>query len=216
LLLYVGDGIADGVDQDNRENREMARPGVSKQRFADAATSLHAQGRPITARLMRIELGDRGSYTTISRMLGELGAKCKAMPKTVPEVPEELQKHFAAAVVSMWRASSEMASKRVKDIESQCEQQVRIVTQQRNEAQQKVVRLEKERGNAVDALSTCNKSEHLLKEEIAMLRDELRIQKAVHQRTERDRDEMLRQFAPLVKRTTKGLACGAQGTKTKT
>jgi len=184
----------------------MPRQGVSKQRVADAATSLHANGRPVTTRLVRLELGRHGSNGTISRFLDELGVKLKAIPKAVPEVPEELQKHFANAVVSMWRSSCDIASKCIEDIENQCEQQVRIVTQQLNEAQQKVVRLEKERDDTGDALSTCKKSEHLLKEETAMLRDELRIQRAVHQRIERERDKVLRQFAPLVKRASKGLA----------
>src|ERR1039458_1489066 len=131
----------------------MARTGLSKERIADAATRLHAEGRPVSTRLVRIELGAHGSNTTISRMLAELGVKCKAMPKSVPEVPEELQKLFANAVVSMWRSSSEIALKRIQDIESRCEQQVRIVTQQLNEAQQKVAHLEKERDETGDALS---------------------------------------------------------------
>ena len=145
-----------------------------------------------------------------------MGVKCKAMPKSVPEVPEELQKLFANSVVSMWRSSTEIALQRIRDIESRCEQQVRMVTQQLNEAQQKVVRLEKERDETGDALSTCKKSEHLLKEETAMLRDELRIQKAVHQRTERDRNEILRQFSPLVKGAPKGFTYGAQRKTTET
>jgi len=177
----------------------MARKGISKENVARAVMALRAKGRPITTRVVRLELENHGSYGTIGRFLEELGAKSKATPPAMPALPEGLQKEFANAVFSMWQASSDIAAKRVGEIETECEQRVHTLSIQLTKERELRERLEVELCSASADLSACKQREHLFKEEAMMLRQELRIQKALHQRAERDRDTMLKQLAPMVR-----------------
>ena len=177
----------------------MARKGISKENVARAVMALRAKGRPITTRVVRLELENHGSYGTIGRFLEELGAKSKATPPAMPALPEGLQKEFANAVFSMWQASSDIAAKRVGEIETQCERRVHALSIQLTKERELRERLEVELCSASADLSACKQREHLLTEEALMLRAELRIQKALHQRVERDRDTMLKQLAPMVR-----------------
>ena len=180
----------------------MSRKGITIDNVDGAVAKLRANGELVTTRVVRLELG-RGSYGTIAKFLKELSVKSGPTPKALPEVPETLLRQCANAVFSMWQSSSEIASLRNVEIEVQCKQRVHNLTTQLTEARQKGARLEAELNDTATALSACKRSAHMLKEETAMLREELRIQRAVYQRVENDRDIMLKQVAKTVRLAAK-------------
>lgn len=172
----------------------MGRPGTRKEQVADAAFALRAAGKPTTTRAVRLELGT-GSNTTIGRFLDELGAKSGAKPSVLPSVPQKLQRQFANALYNIWEASSKAAAERSDATEAQCAERIRALSRQLELEREDRKRSDTAVCSAQTALSESKHREHLLKEEVSMLREALGIEKALHQRAERERNGMLQHFA---------------------
>ena len=183
----------------------MSRPGVSKSDVASAVSTLRAGGKPTTTRVVRLELG-RGSYATIARFLNELGTKSEARPPALPELPEAIQLRFADAVYAMWQTSSENAAKRVGDVETQCDKRIHDLSVQLTKERGLREHLEVELSSVSSDLAGCKQREHLLREAVAMHRQELRTQKALLQHAQREWNTVLKQIAPLVKLASSGLS----------
>jgi hypothetical protein len=60
--------------------RKRGRPGITKEDVAEAASALRAQGRRIGQTNIWLELGRRGSRTTITTYMRELGLTDSVAP----------------------------------------------------------------------------------------------------------------------------------------
>lgn len=174
----------------------MGREGIKKEKVGDAVYALRAAHKPVTTRTVRLEIGT-GSNSTISRFLDELGAKSGAKPSILPSVPEKLQRQFANALYGIWEASSKAAAERSDATEAQCAERVHTLARQLALEREERKRLDMELCSTGAELAAGKQREQMLKQDVSMLREALRLEKALHQRAEMERNRMLQHFASL-------------------
>ena len=64
-----------------QEPRKPGRPGITREDVARAVSALRTQGRRIGQTNIWLELGQRGSRTTITRFMRELGLIAPVAPR---------------------------------------------------------------------------------------------------------------------------------------
>lgn len=183
----------------------IGRLGVTKSEVADAVSSLRAQGHPATTRVVRLEIG-KGSYSSIGRLLEELGAKNDGKPSQTDEMPQDLQLRLADCLLSMWQSASKAAAVGVARLSAQCDERVRIVSAQL--ACERAARecAETELFSVQSEHSSCRSSKQLLEEKVRMLREQFSVEHALLERSERERNQMLKLLGPLAPSTSKSPA----------
>lgn len=191
----------------------MSRAGITKKDVATAVSSLRASGKPTTTRVVRLEIG-KGSYRTIGKLLDELGAKSSAKPSVLPSVPEAVQRQFADALYNVWEAANQAAAERSDAMQVQCEQRVGTLSAQLAAESAERRRLDMQLCTTDAEFAACKRQGYILRQEVAMLRDALRLEKALHQRSESDRAKMLKQFASRGRNAIGIRTGGTQATRT--
>lgn len=89
----------------------MARPGVPQKEIYAAADRISARGERPSVVAVRVELGERGSHSTILRHLQEWW-DCHSATKAEPAlaIPEPLAKAIKDALDSTWATASKIAA----------------------------------------------------------------------------------------------------------
>lgn len=133
----------------------MARTGVTREQVFEAAARLKARGASITNQRVRDELGETGSYTTISRYLDEWRAADAAKDhETLPEIPEAAEQAMLGAIREVWRVAAAGAQREITDVKEATERRIQEIQTQHGEAHAEVARLEKEATAADDEIQT--------------------------------------------------------------
>lgn len=178
----------------------MSRPGITKEQVADAVTALRAEGKPTTARVVRLQLGT-GSYKTIGRFLDELGAKSTGKTEPLNEMPEAIQARLADCALSMWQAVCQATTSARNALTAQCEQRIHVLRGELVRERDLRKALERERVVNQQALSEATLQAQHLGERVAMLREQLAGEQAVVKQLARDREELLERLesAPRVR-----------------
>jgi chromosome segregation ATPase len=138
-----------------KEAAPMARTGVTREQVFEAAARLKARGASITNQRVRDELGETGSYTTISRYLDEWRAADAAKDhETLPEIPEAAEQAMLGAIREVWRVAAAGAQREITDVKEAAERRIQEIQNQHGEAHAEVARLEKDAAAADDEIQT--------------------------------------------------------------
>lgn len=133
----------------------MARTGVTREQVFEAAARLKARGASITNQRVRDELGETGSYTTISRYLDEWRAADAAKDhETLPEIPEAAEQAMLGAIREVWRVAAAGAQREITDVKEATERRIQEIQTQHGEAHAEVARLEKDAAASDDEIQT--------------------------------------------------------------
>jgi len=112
---------------------------VSEEDVRDCAEALLADGKTASPRTIREGLGDRGSYSTITKHLNAWKANRPAVVSPIPlAIPDSIQSAFAA----VWRASLTEAHREVQAVRERAAEDVRDAVARLQDALSEVERLE--------------------------------------------------------------------------
>jgi DNA repair exonuclease SbcCD ATPase subunit len=119
----------------------MGRNGVTKEQVLAVAERLHAEGEKITVKRVREELGETGSYTTISAAL-KLWRSDRGMTQVVNEpLPPVLERSTLRLVGSLWRTVTSLVRKLVMEDQSATGRRLDEVEAQLHRSQQELTAL---------------------------------------------------------------------------
>ncbi|WP_255992049.1 DNA-binding protein [Chitinolyticbacter albus] len=116
----------------------MARSGIYKSEVQRARDALLAQGKHPSIDAVRVELGNTGSKTTISRYLKELEGEEAGLQGRAVAISEALQDLVARLAVRL----HEEADSRIAEAAKRHEDRLAVQTAAMNELQQQVAKLE--------------------------------------------------------------------------
>ena len=188
---------------------EIARIGVTKEQVGYAVSKLRAEGHPTTTRVVRLELKNKGSYSTISRLLDELGAKSIGNVAQLAEMPQEVQQRMADCVLSMWQSALKSGAAAAAKLSVQCDARVRAVSTKFVNERAARKRVEGELCAAEGDLRTVRSTRHVLEETVRMLREQLSVERALLERSELECSQMRTLLGPLAASAAKGPARGS-------
>lgn len=188
-----------------RRRNKIGRQGVTKEEVSNAVCAVRSQGLPTTTRVLRLELG-KGSYSSIGKLLEELGAKSDGKRPQTDEMPQDLQRRLADCLLSMWQSASKAAAAGASRLSAQCDERVRIVSAQL--ACERAARecAEAELCSIQGEHSSCRARKLLLEEEVRMLREQLRVEHALLERSERECSQVLKRLGPIAPSASKTVA----------
>lgn len=185
---------------------KITRRGVNKDGVAEAISSLRAKGLPTTTRVVRLELKNKGSYTTISRILDEMCAKSDATVSLLAEMPVEVQQQMADCVLSMWHAALKAGAAGTARLRAQFDARVRTVSTKLISEQAARKRVEGELCVSEGELRTVRSNRHVLEETVRSLREQLSVEHALLERSERECNQMRKLLGPVAPSASKGPA----------
>lgn len=110
---------------------------VTFQEVVQAATRLSAEGEKVTLDAIRKKLGDRGSYTTISKHLNAWKEGLGVMPEgplTDPDLPEPL----AVLAVSLWTEACALARAELSEAKESLEKERAAMIARAEEAERQL------------------------------------------------------------------------------
>lgn len=177
--------------------------------MAEAISSLRAKGRPTTTRVVRLELKDKGSYSTISKFLDEMGAKSDGTVAQLAEMPEEVQRRIADCVLSMWQTACKAGAVGTATLRAQFDARVRTVSAKLISEQAARKRVEGELCAAVSELRIVRCDRHVREETVRTLREQLSVEHALLERSERECNQMRKLLGPLAASASKRPARGS-------
>ena len=119
----------------------MAKPMVTQDLVTTIALEMLASGLEPTILTVQERIGG-GSYSTVKRYLDQWRAQQRQRPTVV--VPPEITAKATVAIQALWSAAVAQASKQVKEVEAEAEQQRVALQSQLNQAEQVIQRQERE------------------------------------------------------------------------
>ncbi len=188
---------------------KIARIGVTKEQVGEAVSKLRAEGHPTTTRVVRLELKNKGSYSTISRLLDELGAKSYGNVAQIDEMPPDVQQRMADCVLSMWQSALKSGAAAAAKLGVQCDARVRAVSTKFVNERTARKRVEGELCAAEGELRTVRSTRHVLEETVRMLREQLSVERALLERSELECSQMRTLLGPLAASASTGPARGS-------
>lgn len=193
----------------------MGRKGLKTEGVVQAISSLRAKGLPTTTRVVRLELENKGSYTTISRLLDELGAKSDAKVGEIAEMPPEVQQQMADCILSMWHAACKAGAAGSGRLRAQFDARLRMVSARLLSEQTARKRVASELCVTESELRTARCDRHVLEETIRTLREQLSVKHALLERAEHECNQMRKLLGPAAPSASIGPAQSAMGGRTR-
>jgi hypothetical protein len=175
----------------------IGRIGVTNDAVRDAVSALRAKGHPTSTRVVRLQLKNTGSYSTISRILDEMGAKSIGNVAQLAEMPQEVQQRLADCVLSMWQTACKAGAAGAGKLKMQFDARVRTVSAKLVKERAARQRVESELCVAEGELRTVRSNRHVLEETVRTLREQLSVEKALLERSERECNQMRKLLGPL-------------------
>lgn len=120
----------------------MARKGVTYDQVANVAREIKARGQEPTLSAIRVELGDSGSFTTISTHLAKWRQE-EAERVDMRVLPPEVEQEMLKAVTTVWNVANKAASADIAAIKQDHADELKKLKQETKEAYEEVGTLEK-------------------------------------------------------------------------
>lgn len=121
----------------------MARKGVTYDQVANAAAAIKARGSEPTISAIRVELGNEGSYTTISQHLAKW-KETSADKVDAKDLPPEVENKMLEALMVVWNIANKLAQDDVSAIKQNFEDKEEEITGELKDAKSEIEALEKE------------------------------------------------------------------------
>lgn len=100
----------------------MARKGISYDMVANAAAAIKARGQEPTIAASRIEMGNEGSFSTISQHLAKW-RELDAEKVDIKSLPEEVENAALVAITQIWNVSNKAAREEIQAIKQDAKDQ---------------------------------------------------------------------------------------------
>lgn len=137
----------------------MARTGITYDQVKNAAAAIKARGLTPTIAAVRVELGNEGSYTTISQHLAKWKSE-DADKATARDLPPDVENAMLEAVNTVWQIANKYAQEDVNAVRQSWDDEKKNYTEELNTAKAEIENL--------DELITKNEAEiEKLKKELA-------------------------------------------------
>lgn len=119
----------------------MARKGITFDQVANAAQSIKNRGLEPTIHAVRTELGNEGSYSTISQHLARWRSE-SADKVDLKELPPEAEDAGLTAITSIWNIAVKHASQETAAVRQEAEDTKKRLGAELDEAKKEIERLE--------------------------------------------------------------------------
>lgn len=119
----------------------MARKGITFDQVANAAQSIKNRGLEPTIHAVRTELGNEGSYSTISQHLARWRSE-SADKVDMKELPPEAEDAGLTAITTIWNIAVKHASQETAAVRQEAEDTKKRLGAELDEAKKEIERLE--------------------------------------------------------------------------
>lgn len=130
----------------------MANKGVTYDQIVNAAEAVKARGLKPTVQLVRVELGDTGSFTTISQGLAKWHGEQAEKGAKQTAIPPEAENAMLTAMTTIWTLACEQAQNDLAEAKQTAKDKLTEKDAELKEAQDEITRLETELASAQQAL----------------------------------------------------------------
>lgn len=174
----------------------MARKGVTYDQVANAARAIKARGAEPTIAAVRVELGDEGSYTTISTHLAKWRAE-EADRVDTRSLPPEVEDKMMEALMTVWNVANKAATDDLATIKQEHADERKRLVGQVEEATGEITRLEAALRAAEDAAEQAKNYAANIEKKLTAATGELEATKSLYK-------QLLDNLKPPVAAGTKG------------
>ena len=129
----------------------MARKGITFDQVANAAQSIKNRGLEPTIHAVRTELGNEGSYSTISQHLARWRSE-SADKVDMKELPPEAEDAGLTAITTIWNIAVKHASQETAAVRQEAEDTKKRLGSELDEAKKEIERLEGEQEKSLAEL----------------------------------------------------------------
>lgn len=119
----------------------MARKGITFDQVMNAATAIKARGLEPTIHAVRIELGNEGSYSTISQHLARWKSESASKVET-RELPPEAEDAGMTAITTIWNVAVKYANQETAAVRQEAEDTKKRLSEELAEATKEIAELE--------------------------------------------------------------------------
>lgn len=119
----------------------MARKGITFDQVMNAATAIKARGMEPTIHAVRIELGNEGSYSTISQHLARWKSESATKVDT-RELPPEAEDAGMTAITTIWNVAVRYANEEKAAMRQEHEDTKKRLSEELSEALKEIAALE--------------------------------------------------------------------------
>lgn len=119
----------------------MARKGITFDQVMNAATAIKARGMEPTIHAVRIELGNEGSYSTISQHLARWKSESATKVDT-RELPPEAEDAGMTAITTIWNVAVRYANEEKAAMRQENEDTKKRLSEELSEALKEIAALE--------------------------------------------------------------------------
>lgn len=158
----------------------MARKGITYDQVANAARAIKARGAEPTIAAVRVELGDEGSFTTISAHLSKWRAEEMDKVET-RSLPPEVEDKMMEAMMVVWNAANKSATSDLNSIKQKHADEMKQTQEELSAAKAEIVRLEGLLSNALEEGEQAKKEAASLDKKLTACGAELEAVKALYQ-----------------------------------
>lgn len=125
----------------------MARKGITYDQVANVAREIKARGQEPTLSAIRVELGNEGSFTTISTHLAKWRQE-EAERVDIKAIPPEVEQEMLKAITTVWNVASKAASEDMAALRQAHADQEKKDREELDYAKAEIKRLEEQRAKA--------------------------------------------------------------------
>ena len=130
----------------------MPQIGIQQRDVRKAVEELEAEGRAASPTNVRLQLGGRGSYTTIQRLLAEVKRSLEEQ-RAVPSMSDYLLKTAGECITTLWSAAHLEAQRTVEALQRKHRVELESLKLELERTQTEAGRLEYEVGRVVSELA---------------------------------------------------------------
>lgn len=150
----------------------MARKGITFDQVVNAADAIKARGMEPTIHAVRTELGNEGSYSTISQHLARWKSE-SANKNETKELPPEAEDAGMQAITTMWNVAVKYASQETAAVRQEADDTKKRMAGELADATKEIERLEGVYDAACAMQDNLNKDLATLRKENAKLEGQL-------------------------------------------
>lgn len=157
----------------------MARKGITYDQVANAARTIKARGQEATIAAVRVELGNEGSYTTISTHLAKWRAE-EADRVETRSLPPEVEDKMMEALMTVWNIANKTAGDDLAAIKQEHADERKRLTGELEGANEEIKRLEEALRKSEEAADQAKGQAANLEKKFAAATGELEATKALY------------------------------------
>lgn len=157
----------------------MARKGVTFDQVANAARAIKARGQEPTIAAVRVELGDEGSYTTISTHIAKWRAE-EADRVDTRSLPPEVEDKMMEALMTVWNVANKAATDDLATIKQEHADETKRARGELEAATNEIAELEKKLAAAEEEATNAKGHAANLEKKLTAAASELEATKSLY------------------------------------